>query len=120
MGLIEEDGPDGPVADQLPDPSVDGLLVLVGVCVDISPALAYGLERTGRHQKLGYVALVHDAGGLLSVVRDYLVLCELELAHGVAQGTVKDLPVELPEERRTVLHEDDVAESGEDGGVCER
>ena len=120
MHVVHVDGGDLPVLQQLPDPSVDDLLVLVGVCVDVAPPLAYGLERPGPHQKLGDVLLGGNARRLLGIIRYDLVLGELELADRISQRPVQDLAVELPEQRRTVLHQDYVGESGEDGGMRER
>ena len=117
--FVKEDCTYLALADELADPSVDGLLVGVAVGIDAPAALPEGLQRAGAHEQAGDVFLGRDPADLLPEVLGDLVGVELELLYVVAESPLEDLPVELLEKRGTVLHEDDVGESGEDDAVGE-
>ena len=117
--FVKEDGTYLALADEIADPSVDGLLVGVAIGIDAPSALPEGLQGTGAHEQTGNVVLGRDPADLLPEVLSYLVGVELEVLDVVAESPLQDLSVKLFQECGTVLHENDVGESGQDDAVGE-
>ena len=98
MNLVQENRAYRAITEELTHPAVNHLLVLIGVGVDVASTLTDRLKGTCLHEELGYVVTTHDARRFLGIVGDDLVLIELEVLHGIAQCTVQNLAVKLPEE----------------------